>query len=1155
MARPQTFTVTGDTKISNFQSRFGGTSIAFDGTGDKLTVASTSDFAFGTGDFTAECFIRRATTTTNAIFDFRSASVSGNPILLFTSNTLQYSIGGAVRISVTVSGTLNTWRHVAVVRYNGTTKLYVDGTAVGTPWTTNNNIATSTLTIGSYYNNTAYFVGYIDEVRVSNVARYTGNFTAPTVAFTDDADTVLLVHADGAHNSTTFTDDDSYNPYDQTNSDLLYIEDGYFTPDGYYVYTALAQASLSHNATLSASVGNIKQIQASLSSEASFNCIISHIEGADLQAFTDAQLTTTAERIRATDVSITSELTQTIDISKVLSADANVQSTVTFVTQGDLYTNRTLSFSSEFAQTASAERLRDDSATINSEFTVLGLPDILTPTGEIKEFAATLTDAFAQSQTVVLFKDMGADFYMDAVCDPDGVERIRVFDSTQSVEFAQTAVSERIIQGACAFDALFSPSISAEGIKNTFAVLDSTTALAGVATANRSADIALSSIVDLSLQGDRTRDYASTMSFTAEIACDIVRVKSLEATVTATASTTVLGRRLAGLVSSITAQSAVSCTPKEIQGIQLTLFNTASITCVATENIKPSAVQTPGFFSTLDYTFTSQYTGPASPPIGTTYIEHERSGPTIWFNLNDNQIYDSVSGSGGQGPLYVSMTKADNSGSSYFVVSISSMNFNSSLNRFESRIDDYGYLLTDPVRFTTYTWRIVANAQANTISLYRNGVLQTANYHSVAGFDQLDTVWNIPIHPYNTAFAPWSDLTGATTNVQYGFYTQEIGVATLNTNFNVSAEALNVQQFSSAITANFSEQSQARRLRTTPVAITAQSTVSSVNRKLVSAQSTLAAVSTSNIVVKKFAGITDTLQAVSSLSATGLRYQQFSANLATESTIFVDEQYYSGTGVDLYAEVLIDANLGLIKRTSVELSAFNTQLAGAVKIGQGLIQCDIVSQQTTTAVKTAQGHADDIVVMTQVTDAVKTARTSVNVQAQLQTSIDVGRTKEFTATMSALTSQADIDIERIRSTGLAAAMQFQQIATDYDFTKATALLTANTALTPAATSTKPFDVTISAEFTQQLGVNTRVRFNSMTVNMSTVMEPNPYSVFRPQLTFESIAVQLTVGQVIAFDPVLQLMIPAESNMILVPEESLLLTVPEETRVNMVRTIT
>jgi hypothetical protein len=32
--------------------------------------------------------------------------------------------------------------------------------------------------------------------------------------------------------------------YEQTDQDGLYIEDSYFTPDGYYVYVAEAQAAM-----------------------------------------------------------------------------------------------------------------------------------------------------------------------------------------------------------------------------------------------------------------------------------------------------------------------------------------------------------------------------------------------------------------------------------------------------------------------------------------------------------------------------------------------------------------------------------------------------------------------------------------------------------------------------------------------------------------------------------------------------------------------------------------------------------------------------------------------------------------------------------------------------------------------------------------------
>ena len=49
-------------------------------------------------------------------------------------------------------------------------------------------------------------MNFIDEFRISNSARYTANFT-PAV-HTTDANTVLLLHMDGANSGTTFTDED-----------------------------------------------------------------------------------------------------------------------------------------------------------------------------------------------------------------------------------------------------------------------------------------------------------------------------------------------------------------------------------------------------------------------------------------------------------------------------------------------------------------------------------------------------------------------------------------------------------------------------------------------------------------------------------------------------------------------------------------------------------------------------------------------------------------------------------------------------------------------------------------------------------------------------------------------------------------------------------
>jgi hypothetical protein len=280
-----------------------------------------------------------------------------------------------------------------------------------------------------------------------------------------------------------------------------YIDEGYYDEEGYYEYRGsagtltailsqvqLADAELNTEFAQTTIVGVIKQGAVEIVSDSTVSCIISHIEGADLSAFTDAQLT--AE----------------ISVTRDYSAQLNSDSTVAF--DAKLFALRSANLTTEFTQTASADRTRLNSAELSSEFSFLGLPNIITLEGEIKEFSATFATEFTQAQIVELTKDFGLDLYVDAVMDSDGVERIRGVDSTVSAEFTQTQTVTRIVQGACDFESLFSPSATIDGVKNTFAILDSTSALAVVAIANRSADIALSSIVNQSLQGDRIRDYA-----------------------------------------------------------------------------------------------------------------------------------------------------------------------------------------------------------------------------------------------------------------------------------------------------------------------------------------------------------------------------------------------------------------------------------------------------------------------------------------------------------------------------------------------------------------------------------------------------------------------------------------------------------------------
>lgn len=205
--------VLGNTNVDTAVKKYGTGSAKFDGTGDVLTIPSNEDFAFGTGTFTIECWVRLNTLTgTQILFDFRNDGTTPSsyaPILTSVSGTLTYQTLAGNRI-VGTTLTTSTWYHVALARSGSSTKLFLDGTQVGSTYTDTNAYIQGPLTIGSQYNSSNPVNGYIDDIRISKgIARYTTSFVAPTSALVVDEYTVLMLHADGVSGSTVFTDENA----------------------------------------------------------------------------------------------------------------------------------------------------------------------------------------------------------------------------------------------------------------------------------------------------------------------------------------------------------------------------------------------------------------------------------------------------------------------------------------------------------------------------------------------------------------------------------------------------------------------------------------------------------------------------------------------------------------------------------------------------------------------------------------------------------------------------------------------------------------------------------------------------------------------------------------------------------------------------------
>ena len=180
---------TGNADISTSVVKYGTGSLAFDGTGDWLQIDDSSIFAFGTSDFTIEMWVYNTTNspTYAVLWDTRDSEPDDSSHIVLNLGKPSWWYNGAARIQPATAPAINTWYHLAVARSGTSTKMFIDGTQVGSTYSDSNDYkANDYARIGSASDNPSglnYFNGYIDDLRITNgLARYTANFTPPTAA-------------------------------------------------------------------------------------------------------------------------------------------------------------------------------------------------------------------------------------------------------------------------------------------------------------------------------------------------------------------------------------------------------------------------------------------------------------------------------------------------------------------------------------------------------------------------------------------------------------------------------------------------------------------------------------------------------------------------------------------------------------------------------------------------------------------------------------------------------------------------------------------------------------------------------------------------------------------------------------------------------------
>lgn len=211
-------TVVGNAQLDTAQSKFGGASALFDGNGDYLEFADSDDWAWGSGDFTMDCWVRMpALPGAGTLYVIASQYGGvGTDYWLWCINEAGVvhainRINNAETYAQQSGLTINTWHHVAYVRHNGVESMYLNGVK-GLDYVTPPaaNLA-GPLEIGAWAGASYPFNGWIDEFRFSRIARWTSNFTPPSNPHEPIYSTTkLLLHGDGADAATVISDSSPY---------------------------------------------------------------------------------------------------------------------------------------------------------------------------------------------------------------------------------------------------------------------------------------------------------------------------------------------------------------------------------------------------------------------------------------------------------------------------------------------------------------------------------------------------------------------------------------------------------------------------------------------------------------------------------------------------------------------------------------------------------------------------------------------------------------------------------------------------------------------------------------------------------------------------------------------------------------------------------
>ena len=176
-----TITFNGNATNSTAESKFYGSSIKLDGTGDTITTSGTPWSANGNATF--ECWVYKTTGDSEVLWD----TTSQGSLTIMSSGKIELHPVGSNYQESYLTVPQNKWTHIAFTQTSSARRLWINGnestwgSANGSPQTAAWTGSGNGVRIGSGASHGSFsdLTGYIQDIRIYDKVKYTANFTPP----------------------------------------------------------------------------------------------------------------------------------------------------------------------------------------------------------------------------------------------------------------------------------------------------------------------------------------------------------------------------------------------------------------------------------------------------------------------------------------------------------------------------------------------------------------------------------------------------------------------------------------------------------------------------------------------------------------------------------------------------------------------------------------------------------------------------------------------------------------------------------------------------------------------------------------------------------------------------------------------------------------